>query len=432
MFTFIDETLNFKLFIMKKITLLAALLVAFYSNAQDTCATAISITAGSTTTVAIVDGTEIPTPECALNATTPDPRSAGEWYTYTAGVDGFATVSSDLGVNTGGDTRFHVFSGDCMDLACVGGNDDVSGSNFLSEADFPVTAGETYYIAWDDRWDDTGFDFTLTETSFDCDFTLPYEEDFSDTTNFTVCLTSEDTNADGLAWGRNDVNDLDGDGIEDPIANIFPSTADGSPEPGFAKDDWLFFGPFSLDGSSDYVINVTYNGIDVNNPANESFEIVALDEPSSFAPTQNVLQSFSDITQQGDFAAGTLIDMAYDNDVTYTSTSTDDVYFAIHATSPASGDVFAVFTFNVNTSLSVDEFQQVSFSQFVDSNNILNMSSNKMLEQVTIYNILGREMKSLKLSSQEAQVNIADLSSGIYLAKISINGQNKSFKLIKK
>ena len=34
MFTFIDEILNFKLFIMKKITLLAALLVAFYSNAQ--------------------------------------------------------------------------------------------------------------------------------------------------------------------------------------------------------------------------------------------------------------------------------------------------------------------------------------------------------------------------------------------------------------
>ena len=38
----------------------------------------------------------------------------------------------------------------------------------------------------------------------------------------------------------------------------------------------------------------------------------------------------------------------------------------------------------------------------------------------------------MKLASQEAQVSLADLSSGIYLAKVTVNGQNKSFKLIKK
>ena len=150
---------------MKKITLLLAFIAFQLNYAQDTCATAAVITPGTHTVVA-VNGTDVPTPECALNATTPDPRTAGEWYSFTASVDGIANVTSDLPGSAGGDTRVHIYEGACGSLTCVGGNDDINGAatggNYLSDATFLIEAGTTYYIAWDDRWSAAGFDFQLT------------------------------------------------------------------------------------------------------------------------------------------------------------------------------------------------------------------------------------------------------------------------------
>ena len=130
--------------------------------AQDTCETAVSIAVGTTTVVA-VDGTEVPYPICTANGTIPATRNpAGEWYRYAPSEDFTVTVSSDLPVNAGKDTRVHIYTGSCGNLTCFTGDDD-SGAGFLSLVTFNVTAGTTYYIAWDNRWSSVGFDFTLSE-----------------------------------------------------------------------------------------------------------------------------------------------------------------------------------------------------------------------------------------------------------------------------
>lgn len=145
---------------MKKIALvLIGGLIWNTSLSQNTCATAVGITAGLYT-VSVVDGTEIPTPICAANGAG---ATAGEWYTYTASQDYSLTITTDLAVNVGKDTRFHVYSGTCGSFICVSGDDD-SGSGFLSIATFQVFQGETYYIAFDNRWDSNGFDFELVES----------------------------------------------------------------------------------------------------------------------------------------------------------------------------------------------------------------------------------------------------------------------------
>ena len=64
--------------------------------------------------------------------------------------------------NSGLDTRVHIYSGTCGSLVCEGGDDD-SGDGFLSVATFNATTGTTYYIAFDDRWNDSGFDWELIE-----------------------------------------------------------------------------------------------------------------------------------------------------------------------------------------------------------------------------------------------------------------------------
>lgn len=144
---------------MKKVYLLTITLCCFtlLLKAQNTCETALSIELGIHT-VDEVNGSEVPMPICAQNG---EGAEAGEWFSYTAEEDQSVTVSTDLIVNSGGDTRFHVYSGDCENLVCVGGDDD-SGAGYLSEGSFNAEQGQTYYIAFDDHWSADGFVFELS------------------------------------------------------------------------------------------------------------------------------------------------------------------------------------------------------------------------------------------------------------------------------
>lgn len=150
---------------MKKITLLLILLFSsFWSFAQNTCSTAVPIIAGLHIVTAI-DGTDVPTPICALNGTI-EANGKGEWYSYTPTQNYTVTVTTDITQNTPRvDTRIHVYIGTCGSLVCHGGDDD-SGASYSSVAIFNVTAGTTYIIAFDNKWTSNGFTFQLTEGTF--------------------------------------------------------------------------------------------------------------------------------------------------------------------------------------------------------------------------------------------------------------------------
>jgi len=149
---------------MKKLLLSLTLMFgSFASFAQLTCATATPITEdGTITCPAITTGTYVGT--CAANGAVANPNAV--WFTYTATADGEVTINSELPQNVAPfseDTRLSVFIGTCTTLQCYAGLDDIDGaSNFYTNLTFPVANGVTYYIAWDDRWDDGGFDFDFT------------------------------------------------------------------------------------------------------------------------------------------------------------------------------------------------------------------------------------------------------------------------------
>lgn len=128
-------------------------------SAQDGCSSALPITSG-TYLVSAVNGPEAP----PFNCTTGEPATAAEWYSFTPTSDHGLKVSSELLVNTGGDTRFHIYRGSCGSLTCVGGDDDAGsiGNGYLSIDSLNVMAGNTYYIVWDNRWSSAGFTFEVT------------------------------------------------------------------------------------------------------------------------------------------------------------------------------------------------------------------------------------------------------------------------------
>ena len=238
---------------MKKITLIITIIFSInFVNAQNTCATALSITAGTQTVVA-VDGTDVPSPICTTNGGV---ATAGEWFAYTPTQNYAVTVTSDLAINACKDTRLHIYTGTCGALVCLIGDDDGgivacpnNSNTYLSKATFNVFSGNTYYIAFDNKWSASGFDFQLIEE--------PYVTPVISFTPAIITSTSTICN----------VTDMNGDYLDDivtvgtnqmtvltqQVAGGFTSTT--YPLPGLsANPTWsITAGDFDKNGSNDLV-----------------------------------------------------------------------------------------------------------------------------------------------------------------------------------
>ena len=178
---------------MKKILIFTLLLtvVQIYSQQGNSCNDPIEIFAG----IHIVDG--IDGEAINLNCTELDYDNGDyfKWYSYTPNQEFLITISTNLDENNGLDTRFHVYKGDCGGLSCVGGNDDVN-SSYLSEGSFYAYSNTTYFIAWDGRWEDENFSFTLEEN--DPPPPPPFEFDQIEINNSGTGRGLVDMNSDGL------------------------------------------------------------------------------------------------------------------------------------------------------------------------------------------------------------------------------------------
>ena len=113
---------------------------------------------------------------------------------------------------------------DCENLQCVGGDDD-SGDGYLSHGSFYAYTGNTYLIAWDDRWGTEEFEFTLEEN--DPPPPPPFE------------FTAINVNSVGSERG---LVDMTGDGLDDLVSiqssnvNLLVQTEGGFEEINISTD----------------------------------------------------------------------------------------------------------------------------------------------------------------------------------------------------
>lgn len=156
---------------------------------------------------------------------------AAQWFQYTPTADGWISISSCEG---GADSRGWILRGDCNSLEIIGVNDDQcaieEGSDNLwaSYREAVVQAGQTYYIMWDNVWDDAGFDFTLTFND-----TELVEGDFCES-------------AAVIQPGTFDINEFTGNAAY--TGPIIDNTSQGrSPTP-YAQTEWYQYTP-TVDGT---------------------------------------------------------------------------------------------------------------------------------------------------------------------------------------
>ena len=134
-----------------------------FAHAQSSCATAVTVAINSTTTAPAYTN-ETGTAPTALCGLANGAGTKGKWYNFTPTQNMSVTVSTALPQNGTKDTRLIVYSGTCASLVCIGSNDDYNGAN-TSQLSFNAIAGTTYTIAFDNRYSQLGFDFTVMETA---------------------------------------------------------------------------------------------------------------------------------------------------------------------------------------------------------------------------------------------------------------------------
>lgn len=83
-----------------------------------------------------------------------------------------------------------------------------------------------------------------------------------------------------------------------------------------------------------------------------------------------------------------------------------------------------------NASLNIETPKELSFTHYIQ-NDYLNLQSSDNMEKIEIYNILGSLIHSEALKNSQESIAISSLSSGVYIARVKMNGKWRPFKFVK-
>jgi len=91
------------------------------------------------------------------------------------------------------------------------------------------------------------------------------------------------------------------------------------------------------------------------------------------------------------------------------------------------------YTVNIVQEMSVDNQIFEDFSFYPNPvENQLNLKANAQIESVEIFNLLGQNVINTNPNAVETEINTQALQSGVYMMKVIIDGNQKTFKIVKK
>ena len=263
-------------------------------------------------------------------------------------------------------------------------------------------------------------------SAFDCTtYTLPLVEVFDNNNAFVSCYTTEDVDGDTLSWISQQDLDLDGDMVNE----TFATNANGDAATTPMKNDWLISPAISLTAGTNYEVTTRFNVF--SGTPNASLEAFILDAPNSGATQVATLFSNTGIVTQGAFE--TLETMAYEEINTFSVGTSGDYYIAYRSFGAGGSGFVLMFDSNIQESLSIDEFNQNTFTHSYNKNleTLTLESSNLEMTNIEIYSILGQNVISKPLSNTREVIDVASLNDGVYLAKVFANGGSKTIKFVK-
>lgn len=110
-----------------------------------------------------------------------------------------------------------------------------------------------------------------------------------------------------------------------------------------------------------------------------------------------------------------------------------DVYVKAKCDSSDFSNLVGPFGFQTAIGVSVKNQDFNHFSYYPNPiQDKLSLKSGSPIEYVIIYDLLGQVVMSSQPNTLEAQINTKEFKNGVYLIKVSLNGNQRTFKLIKR
>ena len=263
-------------------------------------------------------------------------------------------------------------------------------------------------------------------------FSDNFEAETVDSTTFSF-WTNEDVDGDGELWEVADGAAAFA-GTNHPMMSLVADSDSWEGTP-FMPDNMLITGPISLAGTVGLEITYVVGTYQTSGAfIADKYSVILVDSNDPVAITAATPLYTATVGDDATSAAGDGSDSAAP--VTVDASSLDG----------AAGDYYLVFrhwdTIDENSvliddvfltagSLSVDDQVFANFNYFV-RNGELTLSASNTMESLSLYNVIGQEVVSQKLAGTNEVINISSLSAGIYVAKVSIDGVSKTFKIAKR
>ena len=259
-------------------------------------------------------------------------------------------------------------------------------------------------------WSDTGI-FTTPCTSA----TVPYTQDFE---TAVVPAIPSCTSIQNLGTGNNWTV------VNNPSYGFTTNTLRYAYSIPNAANVWFYTNGITLTAGTNYTISYKYG----NNSTVyiEKLKVACGTSPVDTAMT-NLLADHPSIT------GGTTTSTATQNSVGFTPSVSGDYYFGVNAYSDANQYYLFVDDISISEALSTVDFNSNKFVAYPNPvKDILNIGYNKTIAGVAIYNLLGQEVLVKTINADQSQINVANLSKGTYLVKVtSEDGASKTMKVIK-
>jgi len=306
------------------------------------------------------------------------------WYTYTG--SGFEeTITLNL-CGSSYDTSVLVFTGTSGNLTAVAGNDDDNtcgtGHTLNSRVSFTSDGTTTYYIVVEGYNPASVGAYTMDVTC--AGVTPPAVANQTCASALSVSVDGSDNNSD------NSYGDVS---ATQPTCDNF----------GSIQDVWFsFVAPTS--GSVDVLATVgTMTSLNL----------------SSYSGVCGTLASLGCTSNQTASATQSLTGL----------TAGDTYYVQVWSNAAEQGTFSLRLT---DTGLATTSFEATNFKAYPNPvTGLLNLSFNKNITNVAVFNLLGQQILSNNTNSKLTQIDMSLLSKGTYMVKVTADNEVKTIKVIK-
>ena len=249
-----------------------------------------------------------------------------------------------------------------------------------------------------------------------CDSTLPITEDFSDTTAVNFCWDFIDSDGDGFGWFLYDL----GGGNQGLKSHSFIGYA-------LTPDNWIISNGIDLTSSNSVELTWRVRATDWDfDKENYSVYVATGNQISNFTSSPTMFTENLDNTDASGNFANRSLDIS--------SLAGQMVYVAFRHHGVTDQWELDIDDFAISSStLGVDDFETGNFTHYYNANSdVLTLkSSNRPIDSIELFNLLGQKVVSDKLSQNNETIDLSNIGDGIYIAQITIDDATKTIKFLK-